>query len=241
MDAPSRPDLRGFDQQGSFAVGCAPGLWSAIWWNHPRRRGHVALLVMVLLSSPPSLAQFDGQPWGAAEAADGGLFWDRSFGTQEAPGKDDPSFDYPLPTQDAGRGRGGSTWPPPGYNSYPGPTTSGQGGFQVGVEPPSYVRDRGSATGRPDDRDLWSGQRQQGYRFRGDEAPGDSAWEESPDAPGYRFRPLTRAEQERASNTDGWRPLERDKGRPVERPTAPPDAFGGRSGSWFSKYYGDRP
>ncbi len=85
MDAPSRPDLWGLGQLGSLALGCAPGSWSAspgqgstrsartpggsgatrsaTWWSLPSRPGHWALLAMVLLSSP-SLAQFDGQPWG---------------------------------------------------------------------------------------------------------------------------------------------------------------------------------
>lgn len=260
MDAPSRPDLWGLGQPGSLALGCAPGSWSATsgqgstrsartpggsgatrsatWWSLPSRPGHWALLAMVLLSSP-SLAQFDGQPWGGGESPGGGFSWDRGFRAQAAPSTDAPSFDYPLPPQHAGGDRGGSTWPPPGYSSYPGPAAPAYGGLQVDVEAPSYVRGRGSVTDRPAGQGPWSGQGQQGYRFRGDEAPGTSAWQESPYAPGYRFRPLT-GEEDRSGATDGWRPIGRSEGRPPE-PQRPSDAFGDRSDSWFGKYYGDRP
>jgi hypothetical protein len=82
------------------------------------------------------------------------------------------------------------------------------------------------------------------FRFRGDKTTQQAPGVESPLAPGYRFRPLTEAEQERAEDVAGWRPLGRDGRRSQAPPQEPPredDAYGYQSDSWFRKYYGDRP
>jgi hypothetical protein len=82
------------------------------------------------------------------------------------------------------------------------------------------------------------------FRFRGDKTLQEAAGVQSPSAPGYRFRPLTPAEQERAEELVGWRPLGRDGHRaqgPVQENPQQDGAYGRPSDSWFRKYYGDRP
>jgi hypothetical protein len=82
------------------------------------------------------------------------------------------------------------------------------------------------------------------FKFRGDKALQQAPGVESPLAPGYRFRPLTPAEQQRAEDVTGWRPLGRDGHRshaPSQEVPREDDAYGYQSDSWFRKYYGDRP
>lgn len=82
------------------------------------------------------------------------------------------------------------------------------------------------------------------FRFRGDKTLQQAPGVESSSAPGYRFRPLTPAEQERSEEQVGWRPLGRDGHRsqaPARDVQSEDDAYGYHSDSWFRKYYGERP
>ena len=171
---------------------------------------------------PPALPSSMGSLGGRAESPGGGFSWDRGFGAQAAPSKDDPSFDYPLPPQHAGGDRGGSTWPPPGYSSYPGPAAPAYGGLQVDVEDPSYVRGRGSVTDRPAGQGPWSGQGQQGYRFRGDEAPGDQCLAGVALCSRIPVSSADRGEQDRSGATDGWRPHRAERGQACQNRSVHP-------------------
>jgi hypothetical protein len=129
----------------------------------------------------------------------------------------DLSLPQPGPVGSANRGRGAGPWHPD-PDSPPGSQGVGSWG----------------ALGSPGE----------GFRFRGDKALQQVPGVESPHAPGYRFRPLTPAEQERSEDVSGWRPLGRDGHRsqaPVQEGPSGNDAYGYQSDSWFRKYYGDRP
>jgi hypothetical protein len=91
---------------------------------------------------------------------------------------------------------------------------------------------------------LGTGAPGEAFRFRGDKTLQQAPGVEAPSAPGYRFRPLTPAEQERAEELVGWRPLGREGHRaqvPAQETPQQDDAYGYQSDSWFRKYYGDRP
>jgi hypothetical protein len=140
---------------------------------------------------------------------------------------------------------GPATWA--GGGSAPSP--SGTRPADLGPDLPPMV---GAGSGRPSVRPdpvTTSGGQGAGasgevFRFRGDKTVQQAPGVESPFAPGYRFRPLTQAEQERAEDVAGWRPLGRDGRRSQAPPQEAPredDAYGYQSDSWFRKYYGDRP
>ncbi len=209
---------------------------------------HLSLLFLLgSLASVPAPAQFSAQQAGPAPGAraDSG-YGSRpasDYGTRSTPAAVQPSFDY-NPSQPGG---GGPSSTAPGYGSYPNPGEPGYGALPrttSGAVPGASTQ---PASG------PWTGQAGQGFRFRGDKQPTSGAWQDSPLAPGFRFRPLTPAEQEHAAGSDGWRPTGRDDRRPP--PPPPPgysgsqgeagpgrgDAFGYEADSWFRKYYGERP
>jgi hypothetical protein len=83
------------------------------------------------------------------------------------------------------------------------------------------------------------------YRFRQPDAiPGGAeaaeVWHR-----GFRFRPLTEQERERATGAPGWRPpapgYRRDApASPARSAPHPEEAFGYQPDSWFQRYYGER-
>jgi hypothetical protein len=84
------------------------------------------------------------------------------------------------------------------------------------------------------------------YRFRGDDRFGDS-WG-APYREGWRFRPLTEQERDRARPNDPWRPVRPatrgeipSVGRFGEGPAGAQEAFGYEPDNWFHRYYGERP
>lgn len=146
---------------------------------------------------------------------------------------------------------GPATWA--GGGSAPSP--SGTRPADLGLDPPPIQPPMaGAGSGRepvrlspdPATTSGAQGARASGevFKFRGDKALQQAPGVESPFAPGYRFRPLTPAEQERAEDVAGWRPLGRDghhSRAPSEETPREDDAYGYQSDSWFRKYYGDRP
>jgi hypothetical protein len=123
-----------------------------------------------------------------------------------------------MPYRDRGSDlRGGPVGPPVGTGGLPG-RSSMRGGL-----PPAAAR---------------------GYRFRGDGPAGFGGWDTAPSRDGYRFRPLTKQEQQRREAGTGWRPRETERsGRQQLRTDRLPgeEAYGYESEIWFRRYYGEGP
>jgi hypothetical protein len=209
----------------------------------PTRRMHVPLFLLVgsLLPLPAP-----GEYSGSGEVADWPPPSGRNYvsgnpapyGGDLGAGSGEPSFDYALPPPDAW-GAGPASGRPP---AYPGGRSAAPGrgaaaGYMAPPPPAVSLPDGGT-------RGPWTRSDTQGFRFRGDKGSPDGAWQDSAEAPGYRFRPLTPTELDRSSEIDGWRPMSGEEQRPAparEAGSTGQDAFGYRSDTWFRKYYGDRP
>jgi hypothetical protein len=103
--------------------------------------------------------------------------------------------------------------------------------------------------GRPSQVDAYAPPDRPMYRFRQPDglaggaggAGGSEVWHR-----GFRFRPLTEQERERATVAPGWRPSSPGYRReapvsPARGAAPPPDeAFGYQPDSWFQRYYGER-
>jgi hypothetical protein len=210
----------------------------------PTRRMHVPLLLLVgsLLPLPAP-----GQYSGSGEVANWPPTSGRSYvpgnpapyGGDPGAGSGEPSFDYAMPPSEVW-GAGSAQARP--LVAYPGGSSAAPGrGAAAG-----YMAPLAPAVGLPDGGTRGPSTRfgTQGFRFRGDKVPPDGAWQDSVEAPGYQFRPLTPTELDRSSEIDGWRPMSGEKERPAparEPGSTGQDAFGYRSDTWFRKYYGDRP
>lgn len=137
----------------------------------------------------------------------------------------------PLPERYAPPAAG---WPGQPPSPLPYPDRDGAGPLYPGYAPGPLPRDL-SPFGPAE------------YRFRGDERFGDGRGAE-PHPGGWRFRPLTEQERDRARPGDPWRPVRREArgemrgGRHAgERPQPLPEAFGYEPDNWFRRYYGERP
>jgi hypothetical protein len=237
MIALRRPDLCGLGRsrnavQGGAIRGCCslPGPLAVV----------MSALVLLVV---PGLGQADGYPWQTpgGHVAGPGYSPPRVTGSDwsnQRPDAAQPSFDYVLPHPDAVRASGVPTSPPGGASFAPSDGIPGYWEYPGNQPVPPLAAPPGSR-GRHAAPGPWTGQGPQGYRFRGDAAVSDGLWQELPNAPGFRFRPLSPDELEHTGGTEGWRPLGRDDRRPAE--PVGPGAYGYGSDSWFGKYYGDRP
>jgi hypothetical protein len=209
----------------------------------PYRRMSLPLLLLVGSLLPlPAPGQFSGSGEGAdwsAPVRRGYVPGDpAAYGREPGSWGEEPSFEYSTPDDVWGAAAGAAS--PPG--AYPGgagvvPGRRAAAG-NVAPFPPDAASPDGGQQG------SWTRPGNQGFRFRGDKGLPDGAWQDSANAPGYRFRPLTPMELDRSSGSDGWRPIsgeDRHPGQAREAGPVGPDAYGYQSDTWFRKYYGERP
>lgn len=180
---------------------------------------------------------------GPPYAADG----DWAFGSGGGDGMREPR-DAREPVQDPFRtGPHQAPWTEPYGDQVPG---GGYGGYSPPYGQAPYLVDQ---VRRQDAAAAWgdrypdeSGMRwgppsavAHGYHFRGDDPAGFGGWGAAPHRNGYRFRPLTEQERQRAGSGTEWRPREPASARERPRRADPlpvRDAHGYWSENWFNRY-----
>jgi len=193
------------------------------------------LLLLGSLAPFSSRAQFTGAGpvWYSPPAAGYGAGSEAAYGGYL--GSDPsggPRFGYDSSYQDWGWGAAKV----PAFGSAGYPVEAASGPLREPVPVSRTPRSSTAVTGSPDS--MWSAAREPGFRFRGDNERSDASWQESPYAPGYRFRPLTQTETERSSSIKRWRPVAPNADR---RGAARPDRIPYQSNDWSGAYFGGWP